>query len=526
MPTLTPTGSQTGPAAMAEDFCLISHLNPRDFWAGLKGGEALVWMVALSLALRLCLAAFMPFTADEAYAVVVSRSHSLSYFDHPPMMFVLARFMADLTGSESALLLRLPFVVMGTASLVFIYDITRRCFGARAGFWAAAAFSVSPFFLSFGQLLIVPDGPLDLFLLVSFWAMLPILLEGEAKLFNWVLAGLALALALMSKYQAVLFGVGALLAMVSSVEGRRLLLQPGCWLAFGLASLGLLPILAWNASHEWISFAFQTGRAYQATGFGTHAVNFVSVLLGQAIYVLPGVWYIGQKAIWRGLSKPRVPIYRWLAILAVVPIVTFDIIGLFGHHTLPHWAMSGFLFALPLVGDVRARVEVSRRKYLNRVLLGASLIIPAIALLICLQSQTGILTRFTYSEAPSFDIGWQNLEWTPKSGTLPRPDSFLVTEDWVQAGHAGLAFGPEHPIEILTEPHQFQFMDQARLKQLSQGYYVTAVPMSVQVRDLTKIEAPLKGRFVPNGEPLVQTQFRMGFPSFHLVTIPVRRALP
>jgi 4-amino-4-deoxy-L-arabinose transferase-like glycosyltransferase len=64
-------------------------------------------LLIASILAHLCVAALLPLTADEAYAVVVSRSHALSYYDHPPMAFALARLFADLFGSETAFVVRL-----------------------------------------------------------------------------------------------------------------------------------------------------------------------------------------------------------------------------------------------------------------------------------------------------------------------------------------------------------------------------------------------------------------------------------
>jgi 4-amino-4-deoxy-L-arabinose transferase-like glycosyltransferase len=93
-------------------------------------------LVAAFLVLRLILAAIVPLSIDEAYAVVVSRSHSLSYFDHPPLGFALARFMADISGSETPFIVRLPYVLLGSASALLLFDLTRIAYGSVAGFWA------------------------------------------------------------------------------------------------------------------------------------------------------------------------------------------------------------------------------------------------------------------------------------------------------------------------------------------------------------------------------------------------------
>ena len=65
-------------------------------------------MIFLVAILRIGLASTIPLSIDEAYAVVVSRSHSLSYFDHPPLGFALARFMADIIAANAGLLFGFP----------------------------------------------------------------------------------------------------------------------------------------------------------------------------------------------------------------------------------------------------------------------------------------------------------------------------------------------------------------------------------------------------------------------------------
>ena len=60
------------------------------------------WLVIIGFCVvRLIIAAILPAMIDEAYGIAVSRSWSLSYFDHPPICFSLARIMAWLVGSEN-----------------------------------------------------------------------------------------------------------------------------------------------------------------------------------------------------------------------------------------------------------------------------------------------------------------------------------------------------------------------------------------------------------------------------------------
>ena len=229
--------------------------------ATIAARRTIIVILAL-LALRLLMSATMPLIADEAYAVVASRTPTLSYFDHPPLAFDLARLSAWLFGSESGFVVRLPYVLLGSATAWLIFLITRRAFGAEAGFWASAAYGVAPFFFVSAGHFVVPDGPLNFFMMLTLWLMLPALLsEDRPSLIHWIAAGITLGLALLSKYSAVLFAFSALALLVTLPHGRRALKTPGPWLALVIAALCTLPIVVWNAENGWVSLGFQGHRA-------------------------------------------------------------------------------------------------------------------------------------------------------------------------------------------------------------------------------------------------------------------------
>ncbi|ESQ85017.1 hypothetical protein AEAC466_04745 [Asticcacaulis sp. AC466] len=516
-----PVSNSAYTGGVREDFSLVAHLRPVPFLRALSRGETIVWVLVLSFAIRLILANLMPLTADEAYAVVVSRSHALSYYDHPPLAFALARFMADLFGSESPGLLRLPFVLMGVGSTIFLYDITRRAYGGDAALWAGTAFSCSPFFFTFAGGLIVPDGPLDFFLLVCFWSIQPVLMGARNTWSSWILTGGALGLAVLSKYHAVLFGVDALIALALNPNWRPLLKTPKAWTAFAIAALGGIPILIWNATHGWASFAFQAGRAYEDNGFGGHAANFMTVVAGQALYLMPVTWFVAQREIWRAITRPDAGMSRLLAGVAVAPILIFDAIATVGHHSLPHWAMSGFLFALPLVGKARAVASPEAGKRIRTLIAGG--LVMLVCVLIALQAQFGLLTRWAPEPFRHFDLSWHDLDWTAIEGNLGEPGAYIIASDWVSAGHIGLVAGRAHPIDILDDPHQFQFIDRCKLDAQTAGLYITHLPADyVAGQDIPGADH-LAPRFQVVGQPTILTQTRMGAPAFDIAVVPIQR---
>jgi 4-amino-4-deoxy-L-arabinose transferase-like glycosyltransferase len=81
----------------------------------------------------------------------------------------------------------------------------------------------------------------------------------EKRSRNWPLVGFAIGLGFLAKYAAMLWFVGLLLLLWRTRAPRR-----GALIALAIALVMTLPVLIWNAQHNWASFrhvARQTGAA-------------------------------------------------------------------------------------------------------------------------------------------------------------------------------------------------------------------------------------------------------------------------
>lgn len=484
-----------------------------------------IGLIAGFLLLRLGMAAAYPLIADEAYGVVVSRLPTLSYFDHPPLAFDFARLSAWLFGTEAAFVVRLPHVLMATASAWLVFLITRRAFGPRAGFWGTFAYSVAPFFLASAGTFAVPDGPLNLFALLALWFVLPAL-SGERELgaVAWLAGGLALGLALLSKYTAVLFGASAVALLLSTPVGRHSLARPAPWLGGLVALACLAPVIVWNASNGWASFAFQSARA---AGGGLDPVNLLFLQLGQAAYLLPWIWALALWCIFRGLIRPGEPAERVFAGMAALPVIAFGAVALVSRELLPHWAMPGFLFAFPLIGAWCAR---------NMARMGAVIRATAtlsVALVVALAVGTGIQTRtagLTRLLGPHMTDGldWSFLSWDAlrrdfaARGILADADAFLVPGSWMVGGKAGHALGPALPIATpVRDPRHFSYVDDPRLAGRRSGYAVQPVWPGGADAGLALLREITADGYTPAGEPWTVPQRRTGTADFEIVVLPV-----
>ena len=102
----------------------------------------------------------------------------------------------------------------------------------------------------------------------------------------WSLAGLAQGLALWAKYTAVLVPVGLAVALLSRVEWRSRLREPGPYIGTLVAIAVFLPVFVWNARHGWASFRAPEMAPAAGAGLLANAKGFFAeslpVLLGAA----------------------------------------------------------------------------------------------------------------------------------------------------------------------------------------------------------------------------------------------------
>ncbi len=204
------------------------------------------------------LAADVPLFPDETYYWDWSRHLAVGYFDHPFVIALLIRLGTAVLGA-TRLGVRAPIVLAGCGGSLAVAATARRLAGDRAALLAALVLTCMPLAAA-GLLLATPDAPLLLAGALSVYFLVRALEEpggSRAGWWWWVLAGLALGLGLDSKYTAVLIPLGALVALLAVRRLRPLLTRPEPWVAAAIALACFLPVVAWNARHGWVSFAFQ-----------------------------------------------------------------------------------------------------------------------------------------------------------------------------------------------------------------------------------------------------------------------------
>ncbi len=429
---------------------------------------AVLGLIIVFLGFRLVLAATLSLGVDESYAIANARELRLSYFDHPPLHYWIAHAFMPLLGDGRAL--RLPFIILFAGTSWLLYRLTRRLFGDWAGVWAVLALNLSAFFTLSAGGWIVPDGPLIFFLLAAALtlanAFFPVA-AAPSLWRSWILAGICLGLASLSKYQAAPFGFGLLLYLVS-VPGRgRVLLHPAPWTGALITLAIFSPVLIWNAQHGWVSFGYQGGRGL-AQG-GLHVGNALANAAGQAVWILPWIFVPLAIAVWQALRAGRKRERSWYCLCLGLPtIALFTVIPLWGDRGLPHWPMSGWLVLYPILGayldGLVARKEAAPRRWA----IASAALLVVLAVIAVGHAATGYGKLLFPAAFAHGDPALEAVAWTPlraelkARGYLDRNDVFVIAPNWMDAGRIDQALDGAIPVTVfgaLTEAKNFDFRD-------------------------------------------------------------------
>ena len=425
-------------------------------------------VILLASLVRLILAAGMGLGIDESYMVAASHRFALSYFDHPFVSWWLELAIRRITGLQTPLVVRLPFIAIFAGTSWLMYRLTDRLFGAPSALWAVIALSVSPVFsLAFGTW-VLPDGPLDFFLLAAALAMAKALglahpdraAAPEPK--YWLLAGLFIGLAMDSKYNAALNLIGALLFLLSDRAGRRALAGIWPWAACLIALLLFAPVLIWNATHHFASFAYQGDRAM---GFGFYPLRPFIVWAGEALFVLPWLFVPMIVLMIGGLRPGAERKARFLAMLAVIPVMLFSVVALWSSRKiLYHWAAPGYLMLFPLLGYWVTTLDHKRRVLVRRVAVGSAGLLVFSVLFIGAELNFGIIPGFNGLFPLGHSPEIQAVDWTGfraqlrARGLLRRHHFAIAATRWFNAGKIGYALGPSVKVTVFdSDAHEFGF---------------------------------------------------------------------
>ncbi len=281
---------------------IVAELQP---WTEKRWARFAPWAIGGAiglLALQALAASRLELTFDEAYYFLWSRSLAFGYLDHPPMVALLIRASTDLFGNSELGVRALSLILVG-ALPALIGLIAWRLFRSSETVALAVLMWIAMPLVLAGAVFVTPDAPLVLFWTLGLAALAELLRTGKAQ---WLLAlGVALGLALESKFTAAFFGAGVGLAFITTPSLRRWLISPVSVAALAIALTLFAPFVVWNAEHGWSTFLKQLGRA-PPHGFAPfYLVEFLAAQIGlMNPLVFAALVSAGAAMSWRGRVAP------------------------------------------------------------------------------------------------------------------------------------------------------------------------------------------------------------------------------
>ncbi len=347
-----------------------NHATKKPWWFAIasKPWSPVAFLLAV-LILTILWQAFSPFTLieDEAHYWEWSRRLDWSYYSKGPGVALLIRASTSILGT-SELAIRLPAAIALFFTGLACVRMTKELFNDRIITFIAAILTIGVPGLAFSSMLMTIDAPyLACWAWASFFASRAIL---RSRNTDWIYFGLILALGFVMKYTILLLIPGVLLAIFLT-RNKRPQIKP-LWFTLGTALilLGLVPVLVWNAQHDWATMRHLLGH------LGVHGGDTENTLAGpgEPYTILWTFEYLALLALvgggvlslgilgWINTKKHADPTTQTAATTLfafALPVLAFYLLVSFKAQVEGNWPMSAFVTFVPIsawaVKDALAR---------------------------------------------------------------------------------------------------------------------------------------------------------------------------
>lgn len=360
------------------------------WWGALAARPAaVIALILLLLALRVAWQYVSPFTLieDEAHYWEWSRRLDWSYYSKGPGVAWVIWASTQLLG-HTEFAVRLPAAI---ATALGMWGVARTARDhlpdQRLVFISALLYACVPGFAVAAMLMTI-DAPY-----VACWAWascfaLRALLLGASK--SWTGFGLALALGFIFKYTILLLVPGVLLAALVT-RGQRPPIRPGA-LAMGLmvSLLGLVPVIMWNANHDWATVRHLLGHLGAPGGDTQNTAAYhadpwtplwcleyiaLQILVGGPVLFLALFAWLNTK---KHASAHAQTVVRAMIAVALPMLVFYFCVSLVTQ-TEGNWAMGAFVTLIPPAAWA-VYDGVSRRDHPVKFAWGAAIFLGAATL--------------------------------------------------------------------------------------------------------------------------------------------------
>lgn len=366
-------------------------------------------------------------TVDEAHYVLYGKIIDFSYFDHPPLVGWVQAFF-QLFSLNHLVQARISAILISLLTSVLALDfLKKRGTGERNAQLGVLALNLTPMFNAMSVALL-PDTllmPLTLLIVSTTEKIME-----RSTLSNWLLLGLWLGLAGLSKYTAALY-IAALILIFIYRRRIKDVLKPQLWMGVLVAALVVSPVIYWNIKNDWISLKYQSD----------HVFSFDSSILrnlGASTLIQLISWGIGPFILTisvfffmiRHFKKFRN--HQNTLIFLSVFLGFFIYIGL-STPLLPHWMLIFFVLGLP----VAVAFLLEQKKYYKSLILAIS-VSAVLSLLLLFELGFKIFPAQSTASLYEGITGWETVmeEANKKLETIAGPKKALAVMNWTLGSRA------------------------------------------------------------------------------------------
>jgi 4-amino-4-deoxy-L-arabinose transferase-like glycosyltransferase len=290
------------------DPALRSGTRFRNGWSAVHPNEIAIAAIAILICMRFVLAARLPLSFDEAFYWLWSKHLALGYFEHPAAIAIAVRAGTLIFGDTELGVRFVPLLASVIASWAVWRSAAILLKSERIGATACVLFN-STLMIAAEGMGATPDSLLIAAAALLLWTMAKLQETQDPRW--WLATGAAAGLAIASKYTGFFLCGSLVLWLLANSLGRSAahpltLSTPWPYIGAAVALSIFLPTLFWNATHGFVSFRFQFGRA----AFGHEQLHFLLEFLGSQmalgspfILVLAGIG-LARNPLWAGLQKP------------------------------------------------------------------------------------------------------------------------------------------------------------------------------------------------------------------------------
>lgn len=409
----------------------------------------LVWLLLALTAVRLLTGGAMGLTDDEAYYRLWSLAPAWGYLDHPPLVGWLM-WLGRQIGGDNAFGLRLLNPLLAFGGSFLLWRTARLLTDARTADRAVLLFQACPL-VGIGTVILTPDTGAVLAWVLALWTLAEYERSRDPR---WLLlTGLAAGIGLLSKYTVLALGAGVVLWLARHPSLRPSFRAWQLWAGGALALLLFLPVLLWNAEHDWISFAKQLGKTAAWSEFRlNYLAEFVGVTL-ISLGVLPAP--LAAWGFWQGLraASPR----DSLPALLALPFLLFLLQHALHDQVLGQWSAPAYpalaILAARGLGAFEAGGRRRRRWARATLRLGVPVCFAIVALLYGYVAVPGVPVM-ARKETTAQSRGWPEVAAEVEALRLAHGAGWIATHGYATTGQ--LAFRlPDVPVLQLDERERY-----------------------------------------------------------------------